>query len=384
MNEQTFDTLVADFYRAATGAIEWEVALAGVQREFGARAVLLHTLDYASGRLLKLDGGGPDLEDATLSYLREHHEIDPRRLIALQRGPADVGNWRHDHEDFEPSYVEKNRFFQHYLPAYDTRYNSNLTIPVDGSVVTAFVLELPAARGPLNPDEREYARRLGEHMKEALSAHQRMRALLAQALAGHTLLSAFSYPMWLIGEDRYIAFENRAAAQHVEQDTRVVRRGLHLALVQGRADRELTERLHALVRAGHGAAALIDLRANAAEPPIWLHLSLLVPSSVLGAFGERPQVLATLFDPQQVSALDPFALANMFGLTPTEAKVAIRMAEGMSALQIGKTLGTAQATVRSQIRQVIHKLGATRSVDVVRILRQGEALWAAAGGAASR
>ena len=45
MNDRTFDTLVADFYRAATGAIEWEAALTGVQRAFGARAVILHTLD---------------------------------------------------------------------------------------------------------------------------------------------------------------------------------------------------------------------------------------------------------------------------------------------------------------------------------------------------
>ena len=384
MNDREFDTLVADFYRAATGAIEWDVALAGAQRAFGARAVILHTLDYETGRLLKLDGGGPDLDDALLSYVREYHEIDPRRLIALQRGQADVGQWRHDHEDFDASYVARNRFFQHYLPAYDTRYNSNLTIPVGGSVVTAFVLELPLSRGPLDADEREMARRLGEHMKEALLAYQRMRALMAQALAGHTLLNGFAYPMWLIDEDRYIGFENPAAARHVEQASRVARRGLHLALTHGAADRKLTERLHALVRAPHGTAALVDLRANAAEAPIWLHLSLLVPGSVLGAFGERPQVLATLFDPQQVSALDPFALASMFGLTPTEAKVATKLADGLSAQQIGQALGTAETTVRSQVRQVIHKLGAQRSVDVVRILRQGEALWAAAGGAAGR
>ena len=120
MNDREFDTLVTDFYRAATGAIEWEVALAGAQRAFGARAVILHTLDYETGRLLKLDGGGPDLDDALLSYVREYHEIDPRRLIALQRGQADVGQWRHDHEDFDASYVARSRFFQHYLPAYDT------------------------------------------------------------------------------------------------------------------------------------------------------------------------------------------------------------------------------------------------------------------------
>ena len=384
MKDSQFDALVADFYRAATGALEWEVALAGVQRAFRARAVLLHTLDYASGRLLKLDGGGPDLDDALLSYVREYHDIDPRRLIALQRGQADVGRWRHDHEDFDAAYVARNHFFQHYLPAYDTRYNSNLTIPVGGSVVTAFVLELPVARGPLDADEREMVRRLGEHMKEALLAHQRMRSLMAQALAGHTLLAGFAYPMWLIAADRFIEYENPAATRELEREDRVARRGLHLALTHGAADRQLTERLHTLGRAGHGAVELVDLRSNGADRPIWLHLSLLVPGSVLGAFGERPQVLATLFDPQQVSALDPFALANMFGLTPTEAKVAARLADGLSAGQIGDSLGTAQATVRSQVRQVIHKLGVTRAVDVVRLLRQGEALWAAADGAAAR
>jgi hypothetical protein len=35
--------------------------------------------------------------------------------------------------------------------------------------------------------------------------------------------------------------------------------------------------------------------------------------------------------------------------------------------------------VRTQVRQVIHRLGAQRTVDVVRILRQGEALWSKAG-----
>jgi DNA-binding CsgD family transcriptional regulator len=126
---------------------------------------------------------------------------------------------------------------------------------------------------------------------------------------------------------------------------------------------------------------VVDLRATTADPPTWLHLSLLVPGAVLGAFGDRPQVLATLFDPHHVKPLDPFALANMFKLTPTEAKVAARMADGLTAAQIGQAHGTTIATVRSQMREVIVKLGARRATDVVRLLRQGEALWSTAGSA---
>ncbi len=131
----------------------------------------------------------------------------------------------------------------------------------------------------------------------------------------------------------------------MEADTRVARRGGCLVLTRGRTDQRLLAQLETLRRAKH-------------------------------AFGERPLTLATLFDPGQVSPLDTFALANMFGLTPTEAKVAAHMADSLTAAQIGQRLGTTEATVRTQIKQVVSNLGATRAVDVVRLLRQGQALWA--------
>jgi hypothetical protein len=51
----------------------------------------------------------------------------------------------------------------------------------------------------------------------------------------------------------------------------------------------------------------------------------------------------------------------------------------MTAAQIAQAQGTAITAVRSQIRQDIGKLGVGRAADVVRLLRQGEALWSAAG-----
>jgi DNA-binding CsgD family transcriptional regulator len=238
-------------------------------------------------------------------------------------------------------------------------------------------LELPHARGPLNSDEREFARRLGHHLHDALLAYERVRQLMEQALAGHQLLNSYPYPMWLLDAQRAITFENPAARLERERDARVAAVGERLVLVNSAADRRLGECLLQLHAAGHGATASVDLRPTLADAPLWLHLSLLTPGATLGAFGERPMVLATLFDPQQVSALDPFALAQMFRLTPAEAKVAVRLAEGLTAEQIGQQLHTSESTVRTHVRQVLAKLGAGRVADVVRLLRQGEALWSA-------
>lgn len=380
MEDKVFDAIVGDFYRAATGAIEWEQALTGVQVAFGARAATLQTLDLASGRLLGMHSGGPDLAEALLIYIREYHQIDPRRDHVLKLGQAGMGQWNHDHEVFDDAFVAQDRFFQHYLSAYGSRYNANVIIPVADTIATGFVLELPAARGPLDPHERDVARRLGEHMRDALRAYQRTRALMEQALAGHALLKGFSYPMWLIDEDRFITFENRAAVAEIETGGRVARQGACLVLTRGRTDLQFVEQIDALRRAGNVEDRLLQnrvvpLRATAADASAWLHLSLLIPESVLGAFGQRPQILVTLFDPAHASSLDTFALANMFELTPAEARVAARLADGLTAAQIGSLHGTAEATVRTQVKQVIVKLGATRIADVVRMLRQGEALW---------
>lgn len=379
MKDSEFDAIVGDFYRAATGAMTWDQALDRLQTAFGARAALMHTADMRTGQMLSLHTGGPARDDASLDYVRRYHRVDPRRERILAALPGALDQWWHCHEHLDERVVDTSPFFSEFLAAYDTRYLSTLLLTPRDGLFTAFALELPAARGVLDADEREVARRLGNHLREALLAHQRTLTLLSQALAGHKLLDAFPYPMWLVGEDRQIVFANPAARREEAAGSRVARRDATLALCDAAAERRLTERLHTLCRSAHGANVAVDLRGTTADPPSWLHLALLQPGAVMGAFGARPAVLVTLFDPRHVSNLDPFALASMFGLTPAEARIAAGLAEGSTAEQLARAHGVAIATVRSQVGQVIAKLGATRSVDVVRMLRQGEALWSHAG-----
>lgn len=373
MDNRTYDILVADIYRAATGAIEWELALEGIRQAFDARCVPLQTVNLQTGTLQTLYSGGRDMDRPALDYLREWHSFDPRARYIVQHP---VGEWMHCHEHLTEEFTANDRFFQEFLPSYDSRYVSGLMTPVDQSTVAILGIQLSARRGPLNPNEREAARRLGKHLREALQAYERMRRMAAEALAGHVLLSAFPYPMWLIDVERYVFFSNPPACCEQQQEKYLGMRGARLALINTRADREFTLHLQHLYRAGHGASMAMDLRHLPSDPPIWLHLSLMVPGQVLGAFGERPRILAILFDPNQISHLDPFALANLFELTPAEAKVATQIAEGLSPDEIASKNGTRISTVRTQIRNILMKLGAERQTDIVRILRQGEALWA--------
>lgn len=378
MNESSFDATVTGFFRAATGALSWDTALEPVQRAFRARAAVLHTLQPSTGRLLSLRFAGPDLNEAVFDYVREYHAVDPRRQQVIDRGTAGLGRLFHDHELFGPAFMARDRFYRHYLPAYGARHNTNVTFQLAPDVICGLALELGVGRGPLDADERDLAGRLSRYLEEALHAHERVRRMATQALAGHELLQAFAYPMWLLDVERYIGFENEPAKAERQRDARVRGEGHRLTLANERADRVLTVELQRLANAGHGARALIDLRRNRADPPVWLHLSVLVPSLALGAFGHVPQIMATLFDPAQQAPLDPFALGEVFALTPTEAKVAARLADGGSAESIAEAHGTSINTVRAHVRSLLTKFGMQRTSDIVRVLRQGQSLWAGA------
>jgi DNA-binding CsgD family transcriptional regulator len=379
LNEHDFDAAVNGFYRAATGAISWNDALTAVHEAFGTRATLLHSVDLRTGRLAQLVHGGP-AHEGVLDYVRHWHEFDPRRTRLLEKPELMLNRWWHCHEHFDEAFAARDVFYRQFLPAQETRYMSTTADMVSHGLLTAFALEMPASRGPLNPDERHVLERLGRHVFDALRAYERVRHLAVQALVGHGLLDAFSHPMWLLDADRFIFYANTAAKVLRISDELIDVRDHHLMWRSQMIDRDFGILLQTLCNGRHGMRSILDARKVPSDPPIWLHLHALAPDRVLGAFGDRPQVLATLFDPQQMRELDPFALADIFGMTPTEAHVASLLGDGLTAAAIAEKLGSTVNTVRSHIRHVLRKLGATRLADAVRLLRQGDALWATPSG----
>ena len=375
IDERQFDAIVEGFYSAATGTIGWNEALAPVHDAFNTRAAVMQSIDVTNGRLAHLFHGGEPMEASILDYLRNWHQLDPRRSFLLAHPEALIDRWWHCHEQFDAAFVAKDPFYRHFLPAHNSRYLATTATMVTPTLLTSFSLELPAARGPLSPDERHVVERLGRHVAEALRAFERLRRIAAETLAGHGLLEAFTYPMWLLSPDRFVYFANAAARSAGNEGETVQPTDQRLTLSSESADRRLGECLYMLENGRHGQRCLVDVRRQRGDPPAWLHLQALEPAQVLGVFGDRPQVLATLFDPRQMRELDPFALADLFNMTPTEGRVAVLLAEGLTAQGIAERLGCGVSTVRTHLRKVLAKLGATRLADAVRLLRQGDALW---------
>lgn len=378
LSDDGFDRIVSGLYDAATGGGSWNDALMPIQQLFGARAVVLHTTDIVDGRMLSLDVAGPRMHEVSYDYVSAWERLDPRKSRVLQLGMAAVGPWLHCHDAHSDEFKARNPFYRHFLMAAEARYNSMHVTALDERTLTGFVLELHASRGPLDADECELARRLGVHVENALLGAARVRQLAARSMIGHHLLDAFAYPMWLLVTDRGVQYAN-PAAQLAEEAERPLRRTQgRLRLAHAGDDRALSVALHELQSAPHHTRRALRLATPLDGQPAWLHLAVLDPTQVMGlAFGLQRCVLATLFSPAQVGALDPFALAQVFELTPAEARVAALLGAGLEPAAIAERLNVRLSTVRTHVRQVLQALGQRRMTDVVRVLRQGEALWSA-------
>lgn len=377
LGDDGFDAIVAGLHDAATGGRGWPAALEPIQRLFGARAVVLHTTDIVDGRLLSLEWGGPDLDRPVYDFVSTWERHDPRKQRVLSVGMAGAGQWLHCHEALDDAFKQHNAFYRHFMTAAEARHNSLMLIALDERTVTAFAIELHASRGPLDADERELARRLGTHMEIALRSRDRVRRLAARTMVGHQLLQAFPYPMWLLGPDRAVQYANPAAEAVEQAGLSLLRQQGRLRLVEAHDDRRLTLQMHELLQCAHATRRPLRLGRSVDDDAAWMHLTVLDPAQVMGlAFGAQRCVLATLFRPAHVTPLDPFALAQMFELTPAESRIAALLGEGLEPAAIAERLNVQVTTVRTHVRQVLTALGQKRMTDAVRLLRQGEAMWA--------
>ncbi|HLI19676.1 MAG TPA: helix-turn-helix transcriptional regulator, partial [Stellaceae bacterium] len=86
------------------------------------------------------------------------------------------------------------------------------------------------------------------------------------------------------------------------------------------------------------------------------------------AEGNPPRALMFVSDlAQRHSELAP-RLSQLFGLSKAEARVAAGIAEGRRLVDIAQEFDVRMPTVRTQLRAVLKKVGASRQADLVRIV----------------
>lgn len=258
-------------------------------------------------------------------------------------------------------------------PTPAARRARTLRLPVDlpGSCVVCHaplraILEVARPGGAtFDRGDAAHLRRIRPHLRRALAIEQRLAAAELERAAMGTAFHQLGSGVFVLDQHGRILIANRIGAAMLDAGDRLRRggdshlravrvsddRALHRSIVDSSADRSLNT-----VHIGRGAAH---------QPYALVVSPVQRPPSSLTAQTPAVVVVATDLVREHVSA---HGLRELFSLTPAEHRVADLLSRGLRAAQIAAHLGVALPTVRTHLRRLLEKTGASGQPDLVRIL----------------
>lgn len=184
-------------------------------------------------------------------------------------------------------------------------------------------------------------------------------------------LDLISTGIVLIDRSGNTCIANRAARK-ICADTLEIKRGEPVRAIAA----SHRERLKAVIgkitaQASENQASVLPCslpRAPAQRDLMVVACSISNPSST-----QKGQPVAGLFitDPDKRPRLSASVLSSLFGLTPTEAEIALELADGKKAADIAATLGIASTTIAFHMRNLFQKTNTNRQAELVALILAG-------------
>lgn len=370
-----FDAIVQLIYRAAAGCESWTAPLGRIAESSAASVVTITEFDQHTGAVLFSYEAGPRPPAAASEYIREFYRIDPR--IALLR-PLPLGKWVACQEHIDEASVARDPFYQNYLLRYGLRYVYGAKVLEDDATTVVFAHHRPKGNPLIDPEERKALERLGVHVAAGLQLQKERSSMVERDALGYVLLDRLNQPVILLDRDRNITFCSEAARAILDRGDPVSDR--HGALVCGdaKSDVELTMALrelaslptnsHMLGRTQDERRILRLRRAEGSRVVAATLLALRPRNAVPGTAKYAPRALLVIHQPGAINEIAPGFLSAAFNFTPAEARMAARLAAGLSVAEIAIESQVSIATIRTQLSSAFDKTGTKRQADLVRLL----------------
>ena len=110
------------------------------------------------------------------------------------------------------------------------------------------------------------------------------------------------------------------------------------------------------------------VRRPPGQPRLVVHVNPVVPRPI-DLDSQRVAAVVLVEEPgANLAELDPQLVAQALGISPSESRVAVQLAEGRSVQAISAATGRSQDAIRWSLKQMYRKLGLARQTDLVRLV----------------
>jgi DNA-binding CsgD family transcriptional regulator/PAS domain-containing protein len=271
-------------------------------------------------------------------------------------------------------------FYHEVMTPQDFRHTLAIGLHGPGDWHAGFVLQRGPRQGPFEDPAVGALQHLDTPLRHALTAHARiMQAGSLGAGLGAALDRAPAGVVLLDGAGN-TAFVNRAAHRLLATSDalRLETGGLHAC--RRRDERPLQAGIAAALAAARGECAPLEPAGFWFAGPdtastLRVEIGPIASCAPGDPFGDLQALVAVWLTPLQAPLeVEPAALAEIYALTPTEGELLALLVEGLDAREIAGRRGATLETVRTQIKTVMGKVGASRQPELVRKVLTGPAV----------
>jgi DNA-binding CsgD family transcriptional regulator len=222
-------------------------------------------------------------------------------------------------------------------------------------------IQRTARQGPFEPDDKRLLADLSDHLTETAT----LSALVGQVALKNTLnaLELIRQPAVAIDGFGCVLDANAAAESIFDEDLRVRMRRLVVSDINGRSELEALLLRLRLVPDNRPAPMDPVVVRKKNKPPTLIRMLPLVGAARAPFLGARALLLFSDYSRREPPSAT--LLAHTFGLSPSEARTAALLAEGLSTEKIANQLCLSRETIKSQLKTIFAKTGARRQAELV-------------------
>ncbi len=356
--------LIEAVYASVQDPTSWDKVLEGISEVLGGASIFMaggtsHAPILAKMRL------DPDAVSDYLNYYASVNVMSQRCDRSFTDGSVRYGN--HVISDNE---LEKTEIYNDFFRRYNIHYSCGINVPLAGESVVYLSCLRPREARAFSEREGVVLETLFPHIQRALGLYATLSQRQANQKGLETSLDAFGHAVFGLNGAGKVVFQNAKAET-------LLRAADGLRLHEGKLDaagagqsavlRQLiADAVATGCSKGTYAGGSVLLRRRGEAGSLRVTVSPFLASSEFGT----PRLAALVFvgGENDTAGRRSSALRMLYGITPSEERVADLLLAGLPVREIAERLGITQETSRFHVKRLLAKTGTAKQAELIRLM----------------
>jgi DNA-binding CsgD family transcriptional regulator len=368
--QEEYAELIGLIYEAALDRRVWPLVADRLADFMGAGACQISTHDTRTGTVAEVAPRVP--REALVNYA--NHWVHQNPLIAAGRRMP-IGSVFSNHDLVRKDDFARTEIYNEFFSPLELDEGIGGSLAVDGPFSASFGVWRSARMDAFDQSDGVLLAGLIPHLQRALQLNIRVAELEMGRTASAEMLDRLRQASLLVDAACHVLFANRPA-EAILADQLGLRRDAASVL---HADRGMdTAALHRFVAKAanpvangeDSAGGRLRLSRGELRAPLTVLVIPLRAEAHWLVLPRRPAAILFITDPERTNDPTAASLRQSFGLTRTEAAVALGVLSGGGLKAIAARIGIAPTTARTHLTAIFEKTGTRRQADLVRTLLQ--------------